>query len=285
MAAAPRIPSCSVCLGLMRNPEVLPCGHSFCATCIEALPADLTDEGIKACCPLCRVPFALGSSVPNWTLREMLPALPLQQIAREAEADAAASDDDLDPVEISEAVDCGTAAADGDAEDAPEPVDVGAALMACRRFVAAPGFIALTSTFMRQHCGVFDATSEENKLEYTSLHEQYVALVEAELVQGLVETMGDGFTMTEFLHLLPAYLRDQGDDAGSAAEQPATMAGDEDDDADEPATLQDTLAILHRFTSFVDFKADMLAEKQRQQESDAKMRDGMAKYFALMNRS
>lgn len=65
--------SCPICLEPYRDAELLPaCGHSFCATCVAALPSSRRRVGgpHEALCPLCRAPHAPGSAVPNWSLRD-----------------------------------------------------------------------------------------------------------------------------------------------------------------------------------------------------------------------
>lgn len=260
-----------------RSNPVVPGGHSFCAACIEALPADIRDGAFESACPLCRTPFTLGSSVPNWSLREMLPAPALADIAREDAAERPVEPQlAAEPIDIGEApADDEEAAAESEEEISPPP-DVGAALAACRRLVAEPSFVALTQSFHKEHCEAF-GEGEESRLEHTTLHERYVALCERELVAGLAQEMGPGFDMGPLLDALPAYLREHGD-----ALRHLTAAAD--DDAAELASLADTLAVLHRLTSFVDFKADMQEERRRRHKSDAAMRANMDKYFAVVKR-
>ena len=105
-------------------------------------------------------------------------------------------------------------------------------------------------------------------------------LIEAELVQGLCDELGPAFDMAPFLDALPAYIKEHGERAGDA---PKAHGGVGDEEV-EVAALHETLAVLQRFTSFVDFKAHMLAEKRRRQRSDAAMKEGMAKYFSVMQR-
>ena len=42
---------CPICTEVYTDPRVLPCGHSYCRQCIEALG--------ELACPLCRKPFTL----------------------------------------------------------------------------------------------------------------------------------------------------------------------------------------------------------------------------------
>lgn len=61
-------------------------------------------------------------------------------------------------------------------------------------------FQALQDGFCRQHCDVFD-DSEELKLEYSSIHEDYMVLVEGFLAREC-EARSPGFTMDELLKVL-----------------------------------------------------------------------------------
>ncbi|XP_062865237.1 E3 ubiquitin-protein ligase TRIM39 [Trichomycterus rosablanca] len=61
--------SCSVCLGVFSNPVSIPCGHSFCMTCITSY---WDDRGAPCLCPLCKVNFAGRPEVQiNHTLRDI----------------------------------------------------------------------------------------------------------------------------------------------------------------------------------------------------------------------
>ncbi|XP_055448210.1 tripartite motif-containing protein 65 isoform X2 [Psammomys obesus] len=65
--------TCSICLGRYRDPVSLPCGHSFCANCIQ--------DSWRCCeektCPQCRQPFPEGPKLGrNLALSALLQALP-----------------------------------------------------------------------------------------------------------------------------------------------------------------------------------------------------------------
>ena len=47
---------CLVCLGPLREPTRLPCGHSFCTGCV----GELRSKGVSETCPLCRAPLPPG---------------------------------------------------------------------------------------------------------------------------------------------------------------------------------------------------------------------------------
>ena len=78
-------------------------------------------------------------------------------------------------------------------------------------------------------------------LRYTPIHEQYVALAETELQAGLLEGMGGGFDIVEFLSKVPAWVE----------------SGEVTDDEQSSETLE----VLTSFTSFESFKELMLARK------------------------
>jgi hypothetical protein len=68
--------SCSVCLEQYdvssHVPMILPCEHTFCRTCLDALPRD--DVCFK--CPMCREQHEAGAGVTNRALLELMEALP-----------------------------------------------------------------------------------------------------------------------------------------------------------------------------------------------------------------
>uniref|UniRef100_A0A8C7IGN9 RING-type domain-containing protein n=1 Tax=Oncorhynchus kisutch TaxID=8019 RepID=A0A8C7IGN9_ONCKI len=54
---------CSVCPELLKEPVVIPCGHSYCRSCVEGY-WDQDDQGIYSC-PQCKQTFT-----PRPTLRK-----------------------------------------------------------------------------------------------------------------------------------------------------------------------------------------------------------------------
>lgn len=64
--------TCSICLCRYWNPVTLPCGHSFCGTCIQD-----SWRSSEKLCPVCRQPFPAGTKLcRNVTLSNLLKALP-----------------------------------------------------------------------------------------------------------------------------------------------------------------------------------------------------------------
>lgn len=62
--------SCPICFQIYSNPVVLPCGHSYCRTCIS-MTADIAnkDDKMLPCCPECRTEFkGLDSLQKNFKL-------------------------------------------------------------------------------------------------------------------------------------------------------------------------------------------------------------------------
>jgi len=55
------ITECPICKEVCTDPRVLPCVHTYCLKCIEALSKD-KPPGDKLACPLCRKAFTLPSS-------------------------------------------------------------------------------------------------------------------------------------------------------------------------------------------------------------------------------
>ena len=159
----------------------------------------------------------------------------------------------------------------------PPAVDTAQALLACRRIIGSPAFVAQVKLFVDAHCGIFDLEAEENKLEYTELHEKYVAIVDAELSQALQEELGAGFDMPAFLAAVPAFvesLKTQ-TSADSGAVVDVT-----DDDGFTPAAVPETLEVLSRFSSFEAFKSSMFAAKQAKQMKAKVMAAAATKYFS-----
>ncbi|GMS89348.1 hypothetical protein PENTCL1PPCAC_30864, partial [Pristionchus entomophagus] len=73
---------CPTCSDILRNPQVLPCGHSFCATCIkkEVMKEKASggfetfggedDKGLE--CPACLASYSKDSVRPNHALKALV---------------------------------------------------------------------------------------------------------------------------------------------------------------------------------------------------------------------
>ena len=48
--------TCVICIGPVRSPVELPCGHAYCAACLTELRA----KGVSQTCPLCRAELPPG---------------------------------------------------------------------------------------------------------------------------------------------------------------------------------------------------------------------------------
>jgi hypothetical protein len=103
-------------------------------------------------------------------------------------------------------------------------------------------------TFVDAYCVYFDDV-EENKLEYTTLHNQYADLAEKRIEARMQEMMGPAFDMAAFLQHLPTFI-----EGGAGG-----ITGADDKEQSDFAT---TLEVLLSFSDFVAFKSMMLAKKK-----------------------
>ncbi|KAJ5938568.1 hypothetical protein N7466_001702 [Penicillium verhagenii] len=75
---------CQVCYALILDPLTLPCGHTFCRTCIARV-LDHSDL-----CPICRrklgMPTSMQAEPTNWTLSRLIDLLFADQVAIRREA-------------------------------------------------------------------------------------------------------------------------------------------------------------------------------------------------------
>jgi len=84
--------------------------------------------------------------------------------------------------------------------DDPETDKFDSIVGALQDFMMDPDFEASQSTFCRAHCSHFEE-SEENKLVYTELFEQYTTMLEKAIDDRLTEQVED-FSMGEFIEAL-----------------------------------------------------------------------------------
>lgn len=62
--------SCNICYELLSGPVSLPCGHSFCSSCIRSNADFKTSTGQRPSCPECRAGFETSDLRANISLRQ-----------------------------------------------------------------------------------------------------------------------------------------------------------------------------------------------------------------------
>eukprot|EP00435_Cladocopium_sp_Y103_P035280 s3059_g9.t1 len=77
-----------------------------------------------------------------------------------------------------------------------------------------PQFIQTLRTFERKHCREFEE-QEENKLTYTTIHNEYMQLIEM-WIEGRMVQMIPGFSMESFLPELNEFIQSGAADRGDA---------------------------------------------------------------------
>ncbi|XP_054436544.1 tripartite motif-containing protein 5-like isoform X2 [Pteronotus mesoamericanus] len=78
--------TCPICLGLLREPMSLDCGHTFCQACITANSKEpmVSKEG-ESSCPVCRINYQPGSLRPNWHVANIVEILQKVKLSPEEE--------------------------------------------------------------------------------------------------------------------------------------------------------------------------------------------------------
>lgn len=125
-----------------------------------------------------------------------------------------------------------------------EESDVARAWEATGHIVSQAAFQQEIDAFVSANCEYFEDT-EENKFEYTTLHNQYIELAERRIESSLQEVLGPSFSMEAFMNALPPFLE-------------GLKCAEESDDVDFATTLE----VLNSFTDFMAFKTMMLTKKQ-----------------------
>ncbi|XP_062447393.1 E3 ubiquitin/ISG15 ligase TRIM25 [Rhea pennata] len=88
--------TCSICLCLFSSPVTVPCGHNFCASCLELTWAGLTQD---FSCPQCRASFAGRPALrKNTVLCRVVEQLQGSSAKAEAKGEAAGCGAAADPV-------------------------------------------------------------------------------------------------------------------------------------------------------------------------------------------
>ncbi len=75
---------CGICHEVFKDPRIMPCGHTFCLTCLQQLESTSQSQASstrRIDCPYCRTPFStVGQSVQtlpkNYTIDECISSLP-----------------------------------------------------------------------------------------------------------------------------------------------------------------------------------------------------------------
>ncbi|KAI0766153.1 hypothetical protein BD413DRAFT_481616 [Trametes elegans] len=59
------MPTCVVCLGNLKEPAALPCGHVFCYDCVIRLVRSISPYTTNHFCPTCKQPYTTCTVDPN----------------------------------------------------------------------------------------------------------------------------------------------------------------------------------------------------------------------------
>ncbi|EIN03855.1 hypothetical protein PUNSTDRAFT_77334 [Punctularia strigosozonata HHB-11173 SS5] len=73
------MPTCIICLDILKSPVALPCGHVFCQQCLQRVVMAIAPFMTQHQCPTCRAPYCIAgvdpSIVPEELRAHILPAV------------------------------------------------------------------------------------------------------------------------------------------------------------------------------------------------------------------
>ncbi|PCH36283.1 hypothetical protein WOLCODRAFT_82272 [Wolfiporia cocos MD-104 SS10] len=73
------MPTCIICLDVLKDPAALPCGHVFCHHCIIRIVRSITPYTHHHFCPTCRKPYTISqvdpTLVPHYLQPHVTPAV------------------------------------------------------------------------------------------------------------------------------------------------------------------------------------------------------------------
>jgi len=73
------MPTCIICLDILKDPAALPCGHVFCYRCIIQVVRNITPYTQRHFCPSCRQPYTISqvdpTLVPHHLQQHVTPAI------------------------------------------------------------------------------------------------------------------------------------------------------------------------------------------------------------------
>ncbi|KAH9926998.1 uncharacterized protein B0H18DRAFT_875949 [Fomitopsis serialis] len=67
------MPTCIICLEVLKDPAALPCGHVFCYSCIVKIVRSITPYTTHHFCPTCRHPYTVSHVDPNLVPHHLQP--------------------------------------------------------------------------------------------------------------------------------------------------------------------------------------------------------------------
>ncbi|KZT07330.1 uncharacterized protein LAESUDRAFT_651949 [Laetiporus sulphureus 93-53] len=73
------MPTCIICLDVLKDPAALPCGHVFCHRCIVRIVRSITPYTHNHFCPTCKQPYTISqvdpALVPHHLQHHVTPAV------------------------------------------------------------------------------------------------------------------------------------------------------------------------------------------------------------------